>query len=89
MATKNISVRIDEELKQQIETLLDSFGLNLTTAIHLYIHKVLSEQRIPFEIGHAHPNRMTHQAILEAKKYGKQKAKSYKSSDELKARLIK
>jgi DNA-damage-inducible protein J len=89
MATKNISVRIDEKLKQQIETLLDSFGLNLTTAIHLYIHKVLSEQRIPFEIGHAHPNRMTHQAIIEAKKYGKQKAKSHKSSDELKASLIK
>lgn len=89
MATKNISVRIDEELKQQIETLLASFGLNLTTAIHLYIHKVLSEQRIPFEIGHAHPNRITHQAIVEAKKYGKQKAKSYKSSNELKTSLIK
>jgi DNA-damage-inducible protein J len=89
MANKNISVRIDEELKQQIETLLDSFGLNLTTAIHLYIHKVLSEQRIPFEIDHAHPNRITHQAILEAKKYGKQKAKSYKSSNELKASFIK
>jgi len=69
--------------------LLDSFGLNLTTAIHLYIHKVLSEQRIPFEIGHAHPNRITHQAILEAKKYSKRKAKSYKSSVELKASLIK
>ena len=69
--------------------MLDSFGLNLTTAIHLYIHKVLSEQRIPFEIGHAHPNRITHQAILEAKKHSKQKANSYKYSDELKASLLK
>ncbi len=89
MATKNICVRIDEELMQQFETLLETLGLNLTTAIHLYIHKVLSEQRIPFEIGHAHPNRITHQAILEAKKHGKQKEKSYKSSVELKASLTK
>lgn len=89
MATKNISVRIDEKLKQQIETLLDSFGLNLTSAIHIYIHKVLSEQRIPFEIGHAYPNRITHKAILEAKKHGKRKANPYQSADELKASLIK
>jgi DNA-damage-inducible protein J len=89
MATKNISVRIDEELKQQIESLLDSFGLNLSTAIHLYIHKVLAEQRIPFEIGHSVPNRITHAAIMDSKRNAIKKAKTYKAVDQLKSELLK
>jgi len=89
MATKNISVRIDEELKQQIESLLNSFGLSLTTAIHLYIHKILAEQRIPFEIGHSVPNRIKHTGIINAKRNAKKKFKTYQNVDHLKSDLIK
>ena len=50
MATTSITVRIDEELKKQIETLFDDMGLNMTTAFTIFAKAVVKQNKIPFEI---------------------------------------
>lgn len=46
----SISVRVDSSLKDEAEEVLDSMGLNYTTAITLFLKAVTNEGKIPFEI---------------------------------------
>ena len=50
MASTSITIRMDENLKKQIETLFDDMGLNMTTAITLFAKAVVRQKKIPFEI---------------------------------------
>lgn len=46
----NVTIRMDEGLKQQSEALFAEMGLNMTTAITLFVKTAVRENRIPFEI---------------------------------------
>lgn len=50
MAQATINLRIDAELKHEMETICKSMGMNLTTAFTIFAKKVTAERRIPFEI---------------------------------------
>lgn len=50
MATTNVTIRMDENLKKQAETLFDEMGLNMTTAITMFAKAVVRQHKIPFEI---------------------------------------
>lgn len=50
MATTSITIRMDETLKKQAETLFDEMGLNMTTAITMFAKAVVRQNKIPFEI---------------------------------------
>ncbi|MBQ6022916.1 MAG: type II toxin-antitoxin system RelB/DinJ family antitoxin [Clostridia bacterium] len=50
MAQATFSVRMDDALKEQFETLCQEFGMNMTTAINVFARAVVRERRIPFEI---------------------------------------
>ncbi len=50
MAQATFSVRMDDALKEQCETLCQEFGMNMTTAINVFARAVVRERRIPFEI---------------------------------------
>lgn len=45
-----INFRIEEDVKANAEKALKAMGLNLTTAITMFLVKVGRERRIPFEI---------------------------------------
>ena len=45
-----LSMRIDGEVKRKAEIACDALGLNMTTAINLYLVKLGNEMRIPFEV---------------------------------------
>ena len=42
--------RRQEGLKRQFEGLCQEFGMNMATAIHVFVRAVVRERRIPFEI---------------------------------------
>lgn len=46
----NVNIRMDEDLKKQAEQLFAEFGMNMTTAITVFMKAVVREKRIPFEI---------------------------------------
>ena len=48
--TINVNIRIDEELKKQTEVLLTEMGLNMTTAVNMFLRQVLRTGGIPFEV---------------------------------------
>lgn len=50
MAQATISARIDSQDKQAFEKFCDNTGLNVSTAITLFVKTVIRENRIPFEI---------------------------------------
>lgn len=71
MATTNITIRIDEQLKRQAEELFSDLGFNMTTAFTTFIKQAVREQRIPFEISRNIPNEETIQATEEVKRFRK------------------
>ena len=50
MAQTTLSIRMDENLKNQFETLCNELGMNMTTAIMIFAKKVTREKRIPFDV---------------------------------------
>jgi DNA-damage-inducible protein J len=50
MATTTISVRIDADVKRQLDDFCRDVGMNTSTAINLFAHTVVRERRLPFEI---------------------------------------
>lgn len=50
MAQSNITVKIDESIKKEFNYFCEKLGLNMSTAINLFIYSVLREKRIPFEL---------------------------------------
>ena len=85
MATTNISIRMDAELKKQAESMLLDMGLNMTTAMNMYLRQIVRQGKIPFEIATDIPNVETVAAMKEVDDIlsGKTLAKKYDSVDEL------
>lgn len=50
MATTNISIRVDKELKKQADSLFNELGLNMSTAFNIFIRQAVREGKIPFDI---------------------------------------
>jgi DNA-damage-inducible protein J len=83
MKTSMISIRIQEELKAQVEAILGDMGLTMSSAIQIYLTKIIKERKIPFELTSYQPNATTHAAILESKKNASKKAKKYSDAESL------
>ena len=50
METTNLSIRIDRDLKNQADTILNNMGMNLSTAVNVFVRQVVQERAIPFKI---------------------------------------
>lgn len=66
--TTNITIRMDSEIKAQAEVLFGELGMNLTTALNIFVRQSLREGRIPFEVSLNHTNRGTIANDTQAKK---------------------
>jgi len=45
-----VNIRIDDGLKEKADFLFDELGLNMTTAINIFVRQVVRQGRIPFDI---------------------------------------
>ena len=45
-----ISIRVDEQLKKNFDSMCDQFGLSNSAALNLFMKAVVRERKIPFEI---------------------------------------
>ncbi|OON98577.1 MAG: hypothetical protein ATN35_04480 [Epulopiscium sp. Nele67-Bin004] len=66
MATTNVTIRMDAELKKQAETLFSELGMNLTTAFTVFAKQAVREQQLPFMVS-KYPNAETIKVIEEAR----------------------
>ncbi|MDR2898083.1 MAG: type II toxin-antitoxin system RelB/DinJ family antitoxin [Spirochaetaceae bacterium] len=46
----NINIRTDSELKTKAQSVLSSLGMDMTTAINVFLNQIVYRQAIPFEI---------------------------------------
>lgn len=86
MATAVLQTRVDSEMKAEAESLFESLGLDITTAIRLFLRQSINQQRIPFDIVPPKYNftEETLSAIEEARRISKDPTvKSYSSSKDL------
>ena len=86
MATAVLQTRVDTETKLEAESLFDSLGLDITTAIRLFLRQSINQQRIPFDIVPPKYNfsEETLAAIDEARRISKDSSvKPYSSVKEL------
>ena len=71
MASTNFSVRMDSDVKKQCEILYGELGMNLTTAINVFLRQSLRVGGFPFEVRLDQPNTETIAAMLEAERIAK------------------
>lgn len=85
MPTTNINVRVDTELKKSAELLFSDLGLNMSTAITMFLKMAVSQEGIPFEVKRMVPNDETKAALAEydEMKNNPNKYKRYDSFDDL------
>ena len=50
MKTVNLQVRINEDLKQEVSSILKAQGLSYTSMLDALFHQIIKERRIPFAI---------------------------------------
>ena len=50
MAQATFSVRMDDNLKKDFDSLCSDFGMSMSTAITVFAKAVVRERKIPFEI---------------------------------------
>lgn len=50
MAQATLSMRVDDTLKKNFDSICDDFGFTSTAAITVFMKTVVRERRIPFEI---------------------------------------
>ena len=50
MAQTMLSIRMDENLKKEMEEICQELGLNMTTAFTIFAKQMVREKKIPFEV---------------------------------------
>ena len=67
-STTNFSVRMDSDIKKQCESLYNELGINLTTAINVFLRQSLRVGGFPFDVRLDQPNRETAAAMAAAER---------------------
>ena len=50
MAMTSINVRVDEQVKERFAWLCDDIGMNISTAINVFMKAALRENKFPFHL---------------------------------------
>lgn len=88
MESTNLNIRTDKEIKIAAERIFEELGLNMTTAVNIFLRQTIRENGIPFDLKLNIPNDVTAAAIEEGRKLAYDKsAVGYTNMDDLKAAL--
>ena len=76
MAT--INVRVDDDVKREASAIFSDIGLDMSTAINMFLHQAIMQEGLPFEAKRV-PNAETLAALEELRRIqkGEQHAKVY------------
>ena len=84
----NLNIRTDADVKKAAEQVFEQLGLNMTTAVNIFLRQAVLRGGLPFEVKLDVPNAATAAAISEGHALLRRPdAQGYKSIDDLKAAL--
>lgn len=88
MTSTNLNIRIEKEIKDQADRIFSELGLNMTTAINMFLRTTIRENGIPFALKLDVPNNTTAAAIKERRRIAYDSSvKGYSNMDDLKSAL--
>lgn len=65
--TSAINVNVDSKVKDEATAILKDLGLNMSTAINMFLVQVVKREGIPFEVTNPKPSKDTLEALEEVK----------------------
>ena len=65
MAKVSTNINLDADLKRSAQLLLKDLGMDLTTAVTIFLRQTVRDQAIPFQISRDTPNAQTLAALHE------------------------
>lgn len=80
--TDTLNIRIEPELKKEVETTLNDLGMNIADAVTIFLKQVVMTDSIPFIIKKPKFNKETLEAIEEAEEIMKN-PENYKSYNDV------
>ena len=80
--TDTLNIRIEPELKKEVETTLNDLGMNIAEAVTIFLKQVVMTDSIPFSISHPKLNTETIKSIEEVAQ-GINLSKGYTNLDEM------
>lgn len=83
MATTNINVRVDENLKKNADKLFSDLGMNMSTAINIFLTQAVETDSIPFPIRRYNAETIKAMAEIEEMKKNPDNYKSYSTAEEM------
>ncbi len=84
----NLNIRTDKDVKAAAERIFEELGLNMTTAVNIFLRQSIRENGIPFDLRLDVPNETTAAAIAEGRRLAQDSnAKGYSNMDDLRAAL--
>ena len=87
--TTPTQVRIDSDIKKQASDLFATLGLDMSSAVNLFLHQCVLRGGIPFNVEVPKYNQETLFAMAEAEKISKDpNVKGYETMEDLKKALI-
>lgn len=81
-STTNLNIRVDEELKRKAEALFAELGLNMSTAMNIFLRHAVRYGGIPFDLRIERPNAETLAAIDDVN-HNRNMSKTFDSVSEL------
>jgi DNA-damage-inducible protein J len=58
-ADTSMTIRMNREVKQQAQQIFSDLGMDMTTAINIFLRQAISYKGLPFEVALRTPNKVT------------------------------
>lgn len=68
MATIPTTIRIDKDVKSEASELLNSLGLDMSTAVNIFLHQLIIHNGLPFNVSAPHYKQEVIDAANEARR---------------------
>jgi DNA-damage-inducible protein J len=86
----NLYIRVEQGIKSKAESLFSNFGITVTDAVNMFLHKAIMVGGLPFDVLLPKPNEETLAAMMEVQEMKKDPmiGKSYDDIDEMMKELL-
>ncbi len=90
MASVSTNIRIDSDVKTKAISIFSDLGMDMTTAVNVFLRQAIIHNGLPFELKLETPNKETMQAIAEVEEMKKNPSayKGYTDVDQMMDELL-
>ena len=81
MSTTPFNIRLESDLRRQAEATFEAFGMTLSEAIRVFLHKSVMVGGLPFDVRPPAYNAATEAALAESRRIAKGEAEAPRYAD--------